>query len=80
MLLASMQTYLTCRLQHATAALPQRRRLELRMRAAVDRMDRVELGLELDARSRAAATAERWAALARDALWQGARLAVDVLL
>ena len=77
---ASMQTYLTCRLQHATAAAPQRRRLELRMRAALDRIGRVELGLELEARSRAAATAERWALRLRDALWQGGLLALDLLL
>ena len=76
----SMQTYLACRLQHATAAAPQRRRLELRMRAALDRVARVDLGVELDARSRAAAAAERWAAFLRDVLWQGGLLALDALL
>ena len=77
---ASLATYLACRLQHAAAAAPQRRRLELRMRAALDRIERVNLGLELEARSRAAATAERWAAALRDALWQGGRVALDLLI
>ena len=80
-LASSMQTYLTCRLRlGAAATLAERGRLELRMRAAAERMGRVRLGQAIDARSLAAATAERWAGLAMEAMFRVGLTALDLML
>ena len=81
-LAASMRTVLECRLASLSPGLTpaERRRLRTRWRVAVSRMSRVNLGLELEARSRLAATCERWGERARASAVRLGLVALDALL